>query len=171
MKWKTLVSISLFALGSLHADTAKEKFEEYLDSAKQSIPGIALVSDTLECQGLTISRFRFDTEEKYTIVSPGKTIHATMDYTLDSDAQESFGIHHFLYGLHPYGAIDCLLDTSGLFDANGSLDISFDAPNEPGVYELRISYTDQGYTFSGAKDAWERDTPTGANTIGIVVVD
>lgn len=169
------IAFAACALGqasSLAAKTLPEKLSEHMEEIRKSIPGIGLISNELEYHGLKIRNFQFDTAQKYTIVSPGEKVVAEMDYEIHATHLDGLDLHHFLYGLYPYGPIDCLVHSLGIKDSKGHTSIAFHAPKEKGVYQLRICYSDKGLTYKGAHKEWNEDNNPPNNTIvGIVVVE
>ena len=172
MKFMQII-LAIFLVGIanfVYSDTLSGKFKEHLKEARKSIPGLELISDKAECKDLKLKRFQFDTGQKYTIVHPGEKVYAEMDYEIGTKNSKGINLHHYLYGLYPYGPIDCLLHSTGLRDSKGHVKISFTAPEEKGVYQLHICHTDKGLTYARAHKDWD-ENPSDNAIIGIVVVE
>jgi len=153
-------------------ETLKRRLIEEGENLKYSIPGLELIANETQCKGLYLSCYEFNsTNQRYTIVHPGEKVSAHMKYKIDADQLESLHMHHFLYGLETYGPIDCLTHTFGVMDSEGSLDISFNAPEEPGIYQLCVCYGGNGINFTRATEAWNKDyDDSSKKIIGILIV-
>lgn len=171
----TTIVVAVSMLGytsSLVGKTLTERLNEHMEEIRKSVPGIGLISEELDYYGLKIRNFQFDTAQKYTIVRPGEKVSAEMDYEINAENLQGFDVHHFLYGLYPYGPIDCLVHSLGLKDSKGHTSISFTAPKEKGIYQLRICYSDKGLTYKEAHKEWsEHSNPPNNTIVGIVVVE
>lgn len=167
--------ILIFLMGlvpfAIQADTDKQAFKEHLDEVSQRVPGIRLISDRLEYEGLIIKDFHFDSDRKYTVVKPGETIEASMSYEIDSSQLDALSLQHYLYGLYPDGPIDCLVHSMGTSDDEGQIQLRFKAPKKAGVYEMRICRSNKGWTFGSAKFVWHKKDNPPNTVIGIVVVE
>lgn len=166
---------SLFALAMslalpLHSKTFTEKVEEMKDRYTEEIPGLSLVSSEIQYEGLKVSNFIFDTEEKYTIVKPGEKIAAKLDYALDSNALENLNLHHYAYVLENYGSVGCLVHSLGLLDREGSTQIEFKAPEQKGVYKLFLYHAVGEISHDEVNQEVLRKEMPNHTLLGIVVV-
>lgn len=163
-----LVSATAFS----YSDTLQERFEQYMKAAKNKTPGIGVLKNEINYKGLTVRNFQFDTNENYTIVSPGQTVDAQFEYEIDSSQIKNLHLHHFIYGLYPDEPIGCLLHSLGFKDSKGKDSIQFQAPKERGIYRFQVYHSDNGLTFKGALNDWKEHQNTSNNTtIGIVIVE
>lgn len=165
------VITAMLCVFSLSAATLEEKLKQHIDELRADIPAIGLISE-IDYDGLTVRNFRFDTNEKYTIINPGEKVSATLEYEVDADKIKDHHLHHFIYGLYPYGPIGCLVHSVGIKDSKGEMKISFNAPTEPGLYQLRICHSPKGIICSKARQEWDKgDNPPNNTIIGLVYVE
>jgi hypothetical protein len=151
---------------TLHVSGHADHISDYV----KEIPGIGLISDSIEFDGITISDFAFETGHKYIFVKPGDKFVAQMHYEIDAAALASLHLHHFIIGLHVDGPQDCILHSMGLTDSKGETKVTLKAPKNSGAYQVRFCHA-VGLTFEDAKEAWWRGEGASANTImGIVIV-
>lgn len=153
----------------LCADTISERLELHWDTFKNSLPGSAILSSKLELEELTLENFQLDTEKEYTIVSPGEQVIVEMDYHINTDMINSHALHHYVYGLDSIGPIDCLTHSFGFLDREGHIKISFSAPKEKGIYELRILKVEQAFPLEKDLIDWKKAKKN--STIAIIAVD
>lgn len=165
-------ALALLSTSSLSfAETLSEKWKEKMESVREEIPAIGLIADEITYDGLKICDFHFDTQKKYTIVKPGQKISAEFDYALNSDCLENLELHHFIYGLHPYGPLGCVIHSLGLMDREGHTKIEFEAPKEKGVYQLRFCHSRKKISHTAAHKEWSKNTAPSNTIVGVVVVD
>ena len=135
------------------------------------IPGIGLISDSIEFEGITISQFSFENDKKYIFVKPGEAFSARMHYSIDADALKALHRHHLIIGLHNDGPQECILHCYGILDAEGDACVTMKAPAKPGAYQVRFCHS-IGLTDEEAQKAWWKgDGPSAKTIVGIVVVE
>ncbi len=161
-----LAGLTLLASTTLVASTSDERIEIYATK----IPGIGLVSDSINFDGITLSHFRFDNDKKYIFVKPGAEISAHLHYDIDADMLKTLHLHHLIVGLHDDGPQDCILHTLGIKDSSGAASVTMKAPKKKGAYQVRFCHS-TGLTDAEAQKAWWRgDGPSATTIMGIVVV-
>ena len=150
----------------VYSSSIKEMIEEYVED----IPGIGLISDSINFNGITIRDFRFDNDKKYIFVKPEEEFSTHFKYAIDASQLETLHLHHFIIGLYKDGPQKCVLHTLGLINAEGDADIVLKAPEKEGVYQVRFCHS-EGLTYDEARKAWEDGEGASSKTIvGIVVV-
>jgi len=153
------------------------ELQDYLDE----VPGIGLIADEVNFDGITLSKLKFDTGhrhngiyvvgEKYAIVKPGQAITVDVDYQVDACLLGNFELHHFIYGLHNDGPQACLLHHLGIQDESGHLQFQVKAPEKAGVYQLRFCHAEGFGTYERVKDEWWKCNAATSQTImGLVIV-
>ena len=143
---------------------------ECIDKYAKDIPGIGLISDSIEFDGITISQFRFNNDKKYIFVEPGQAFTAYMHYAIDASQLETLHRHHLIIGLHEDGPQECILHSYGIMNSEGDVDVNMKAPKKEGTYQVRFCHS-VGLSDDDAKTAWWKgEGPSAKTIVGIVVV-
>jgi hypothetical protein len=159
----------LFLTNPLYARTleTKKPLSEYLEEC----PWTGLVADYITLGPIKISKVSIHHGDNIAYVLPGQTIHGKLKFEIESDDLELLHLYHLTVGFKGQGAQDCVTHNLGMWDSKGSGEFTLEAPEAPGVYEVRFLLT-EGLTCAGAYEAWDSDhgTPSSAATIGILIV-
>ncbi|GAB4229262.1 MAG: hypothetical protein Tsb0021_06990 [Chlamydiales bacterium] len=154
-----------------------------LDEYIQQIPGIGLIADEINFEGICLKNLKFDQDsiesptediqvsDKFAILHANQEVTVLVDYQLDKKILEDFSFHHFIYGLHPEGPQGCILHSLGLADSVGTTFFRLRAPEKKGAYQLRFCHAEGYGTFEHVKNEWWKDNKATSQTImGIVIV-
>lgn len=177
MQYIRLLAITLLTICSLFAGQVRAGgIQDYI----HEIPGIGLVADEVDFDGIKLKKLRFHQcqgddnsfiGDKYVITYPGKKHKVSVKYKLDGDLVDNMELHHFIFGLDKAGPQDCFLHSLGLTDAKGNATFYVTAPAEPGVYALRFCHAVGYGSFEQVKEEWWKTESTNSKSImGIVVV-
>lgn len=159
---------ALLCIGCLSAPLLAA--DESIDKYAKEIPGIGLISDCIEFDGIKISNFYFENDKKFIFTTPGKKIMARLHCDIDADALKTLQRHHLIIGLYDDGPQDCILHVYGVKNKHEDLCVTIKAPDKPGVYQIRFCHA-IGLTDEQAHKAWWRgDGPSAKTIAGIVVV-
>ncbi|MCB1118589.1 MAG: hypothetical protein KDK65_01375 [Chlamydiia bacterium] len=171
MKKHFLLSV-LFLAAHLTGDNIQDYVNE--------IPGIGLIANEVNFEGINLKNLTFQkTKEsgvgkvgdKYVITYPGMVHKVSVNYELDPEVLSNFDFHHFMYGLDTTGAQGCLLHSLGLTKRKGQTVFSIQAPEKPGIYQLRFCHTTGYGVFEQVKDDWwKKGSETAKTIMGIIVV-
>ncbi len=158
----------LFAICAPNSTYAGEShgFSKYVES----IPGIGLISDTIEFDGITISDFLLENGKKYIFCEGNQEVNIRFNYEINSSKLETLHLNHLIIGLYDDGPQKCVLSTLGITDSKGTAEITLVAPEKAGAYQVRFCLS-EGLTDERAMKAWWRGEGPSAKTImGIFIV-
>lgn len=161
-----ILSASILACSALTASVNGERIEMYVEK----IPGIGLIADSIQFDGITLSHFHFDNDKKFIFVQPEHEFSVQMNYDIDASVLKTLHLHHLIIGLHDDGPQHCILHTLGVKDSHGMITTTLKAPKKQGAYQVRFCHS-TGLTDAEAQKAWWRGDGASAKTImGIVIV-
>lgn len=133
------------------------------------IPYSGLVLNKVELKGAVISDFHFANNQKFIRVAPGERFECHAQYEIDASELDSLHRYHLIFGLYGQGPQNAITSSIGLIDFEGSSFLELTAPEEKGIYEVRVSIL-EGLTYNRAKENWNQ-TATAKTILGIVVVE
>jgi len=173
MKKKIFFFVPLLIMSFLYSDVKdlsdeiKQDFKKYLNE----IPGIGLILDEVEYEGLALKNFFFSNGKRFIVCPPETVIEATVDYELHPEMLETLHLHHFIYGLDPSGPQGCLVKSLGYFESEGSAKLEIKAPKDKGVYQVRFCHG-EALTYEAAEEVWWNEgNPPEKTVMGIIVVE
>ena len=137
----------------------------------KEVPGIGLVADSVQFDGITISNFRFDDGKKYVFVKPGEKFRAHMHYVIDASHLKTLDRHHLIIGLHKDGPQTCVLHSLGIKNSEGDASVVLQAPDRRGVYQVRFAHTIGVTDEQAHKQWWRGEGPSAKTIMGIVIVE
>lgn len=168
-KIRTIILSGIVSVMACSALTASG-LDQCIGMHAKDIPGIGLISDSIEFDGITLSHFRFDNDKKYTYVEPEQEVAVHMHYDIDASLLKTLHLHHLVIGLYDDGPQQCILHSLGVIDSHGVICTTVKAPKKPGVYQVRFCHA-SGLSDSEAQTAWWRaDGPSAKTIVGIIVV-
>jgi hypothetical protein len=157
-------------LSTLACTPVTASVNEGIEMYVEKIPGIGLISDSIEFDGITLSHFRFDNDKKYIFVKPEEEFSAHMNYEIDASLLKTLHLHHLVIGLYDDGPQQCILHSLGVLDSHGAITTTLKAPKKKGAYQVRFCHS-VGLTDTEAQKAWWRgDGPSAKTIMGIVIV-
>lgn len=168
MKSKLRILSAILAMGissSVLATVSKMGNTAFL----ADVPGIGLVVDEIKFDGIKINNFHFENDKKFIFVKPEQKLYAHFNYEVDASKLKAMHLKHLIIGLHDDGPQKCVLDTLGINDTNGKAKISLIAPEKPGVYQVRFSFSERLTKSQAMKDWWKGEGPSAKTIVGIVV--
>jgi hypothetical protein len=167
---KKLIRNLICAVFSVTSLCACVHAEDSIDKYAKDIPGIGLIADSIQFDGITIKDFYFENNKKFIFVNAGEDISARMHYLIDASALATLERHHLIIGLYDDGPQQCILHVYGIKNAEGDVCTTLHAPKKKGVYEVRFCHA-VGLTDEQAHKAWWRgEGPSAKTIVGIVVV-
>lgn len=166
-KITTLFLSAVLGFACIHAQL--QAFDT-INKYAEEVPGIGLISDSIEFDGITISQFQFENDKKFIFVDPEQSFSARMHYQIDASALKTLHRHHLIIGLYDDGPQHCILHCYGIKDSEGDVCVTLQAPKKKGVYQVRFCHA-IGLTDEQAQKAWWRgEGPSAKTIVGIVVV-
>jgi hypothetical protein len=169
-KW-ILFTATLILTGTLTAKDISKELKNDLRKYIDKVPGIGMVTDKVECEGITLSDFSFMGGKKFVFAEPGEEIKCQVRYETHKEAFSNTSIHFFLVGLYPQKeAQTYVTKTLGFMNEAGVSDFTLIAPEEKGTYQVRFCHG-AGLTFEQAKESWHYDDHASPETVmGVVIV-
>ena len=96
---KKLVQTFLCAFFCL-ACVPSSLFAGSIEEDVKDIPGMGLIVNSIQFEGITISNFYFENDKKFIFVNKGEDFAARMHYQIDASALKTLARHHLIIGLY-----------------------------------------------------------------------
>lgn len=163
-----IVFFSIFSLGFLQAEgNLQEIYKNFVEACRKisyDIPG------RIELEGAQLSSFQFENGAKVVFCLPGQKVKARVNYQIDAEQLPPNPSHSLVVGLYPGEPQLCLIRSLGILDSIGIAEFSLIAPRNPGVYEVRCTYS-KHLLFRNAKEDWSRwGNPSSETRMGVMIV-
>lgn len=169
LKKSLVFTIPFLIAGSLFAKDISDQIKKDLQKYVDQVPGIGMVTDKVECEGITLSNFCFMGGKQFVFVHPGEEVKCQVHYQTHKEDLSTLSVHYFLVGLFPEDAQTYVTRTLGFMNDGGVSEFTLKAPEEKGTYQVRFCHG-EGLTFDQAKEAWNYVEPGSETVMGIVVV-
>lgn len=152
------------------------------DAADADADGIADACDDWPCgaldaphdevsgEGITISSVSIDGGGNRAVVRAGASVSLALQYRID-DTSCGGCIDQVEIGIVPGDRLDCVYDANPPGGgAGGDASGSFDAPTEPGLYELRHNLGQNWSCYDRGASTWWAGAPPPEHTFGLLCV-
>lgn len=173
MSWMALIltscsssmSIQPNADQSLVANTSTATTVAASTKENAEAPPPPIVND----KNVTLTNLNMENQGNEIMVKPGRSIHATMNYTYNCTDCKADRNSQIIVGLAGRSAQACIYN--GGTQGQGSADFTLKMPAKPGRYEVRFRGLQAADCAEALKAGWNADnTPKKESTIGKIIV-
>lgn len=145
-----------------------DEIQHYLDNYHWK----GIVENEVTSGPVTLANLKLNGHSLSTVVGPNHRVDVEVDCSYDKSKLDSTSYYQVVIGLKNVGGLTTIASTFGYIAGKSNEKFSFNAPNDPGVYEIRFRPVSI-FSTDNALKAWvdeQGKEPDSKTTIGIIVV-